>query len=135
MATRRKSTLKKKKEDPVLESPVEEEVVEPVAEKEVVKPEPVAVVEPKQPKAEEVPPPVPEEPKPEVEVPVVVAAPVVEQQVAAEPRISIGSIVMTPSGKRCQVVGHSKGGKLKVQNLQNTRKVYAYEPSRLSLAQ
>ncbi len=132
MATRRKSTTRKKKEDPVVESPVEK-VVEPVEEKKAPEPKPIA--EPEQPKAEEVPPPVPEEPKAKVEVPVAVAAPVVEQQVVAEPRISIGSIVMTPSGKRCQVVGHAKGGKLKVQNLQNTRKVYAYEPSRLSLVQ
>ena len=145
MATRRKSTSKKKKEEPVVESPVE--VVEPAVEEKA--PEPTPVVEPEQSQAEEVPPPVPEEPKAELsakvepvaeaaaDVPVEVPAPVVEQkaEVIELPRMGIGSIVMTPTGKRCQVVGHAKGGKFRVQNLKNTRKVYAYEPSRLSLVQ
>ena len=144
MATRRKSASKNKKEETEVKPPVEE-VVEPTVEEKA--PEPLPVVEPEQPQAEEVPPPVPEEPKAEMsakvepvaeavaDVPVEVPAPVVEQkaEVVELPRMGIGSIVMTPTGKRCQVVGHAKGGKFRVQNLKNTRKVYAYEPSRLSL--
>ena len=139
MATRRRSTRKKKEEEvqveaSVVESPVEE-VVEPVVEEPAPSPEPEPVVEEPQPVQEELPPPPPPAPEPQPEPEPV--APVVEvtaeQEVVEAPVMGVGSLVMMPTGHRGKIVGVNHNGLFLVSKLANSRKVYAYQAAQLSL--
>jgi hypothetical protein len=141
MATRRRSTRKKSEEvqveeSSVVESPVEE-VVDPVVEEPAAapEPEPEPVVEEPQPVQEELPPPPPPAPEPQPEpepvAPVVEVA--AEQEVVEAPVMGVGSLVMMPTGHRGKIVGVNHKGSFLVSKLSNTRKIYAYQPSQLSL--
>lgn len=144
--TRGRRTTRKKKTEVVEEAPKVEEVIEPKAEEPA--PEPVQEELPsppppvEEPKVEEPPAPAPEpvqeapvveevvKEEPKVEEPVQVSEPAPAPQ---QPVMGVGSVVNMPSGRQGKIVGLSNRGHFKVQRLDNPRKVYIYESSRLSL--
>jgi hypothetical protein len=142
MATRRKTTTRRKKSEEQVEQPQVEspEVIEPVAEESAPEPQP-EVVDPVPPLAPE--PPLQKKAEPEPPQPVeevssapaaVITEPVVDQVVASSPRVvEIGSLVMMPTGKRGTVIAVNRKGYFEVRSERNPRKTYLYKPSQLSL--